>query len=412
MPLPYYSNENLLSEDAHVTLLILPEIHAYLKGVIKKSIIVFPFPHSGYLCSTYSFIKNHAGDDGLTLWKRTIVTYLEVLELVFSLGKSKELFSQYSAAMDKFIEGQEALFHCHKHVESYKGNDFRIKFKGLLDEYLCLYEGNVKVSLCMAVLALDIIANHPDATKKTPVNYADDDVSYKIQKISKCNHLKLKNDIKDLIKSIEPHIKNAISHQRVEYGEENNIILRDKDGWEKEYKLEDFKKLNLELFVIQLAHNTAMSLFMYEHEESLDFSGVKPYANLKQLRNLIDREIKLAYFEAKDIRFDLKRSEIICDVTKQPGFDSPSTTYLKFRGVPLKEERPALKTDDQALRVMHNIAGLNTEFSICVVNIFEYDGKLLGSVSVNLFEWTKLSLKSVQKKEELDKYILSNSFVR
>ncbi len=414
MPLPYYSRKRSpINSPIGGILLTLPDIKKTIGHITKRSPILLPYPHIGSLVQSYLFAEHavYHGKEAVKIWKKTIEIYFELIKLGVDLGKYKEMYDIYLIAMEHIVEGQQDLYYCDEEIESVKDKDVEVRFKALVGKYHTLYEKNVRYSITLAIYCLDLVSNHKDMNKKSLAEYCEDDLSCKLNKIKSCQGYKFINDLSFLTRGIEPLVKNAISHKRIEYGEEFNIIFRDRDRKgnerQREFKLGEFAKIVEATQINFTAQETGMALFVYDYQDKLSFGEVKQFRNLKQLRALIDRSIQEAFFIPKDIRFVDNNSKVICDVEKTSGFDYPSEWLGNLSGVKFRKGRPALKADEQALRIVSDIANLKTEFRECQINVYDYKQKC-GSVKVNLDEWTKI-VQSEHSKEDLDKHIIENT---
>ncbi len=153
---------------------------------------------------------------------------------------------------------------------------------------------------------------------------------------------------------------------------------------------------------------TAQLLFAYDYHEKIDLKGFKPYTNLKQLRILIDQEIKNSFLIAKDIRFENNNSLISCDLEKSPGFDHPSETFMNYHGATIGHRRPGLNLEEYVFRVVYHIALLNTDFTECTINVNKFDGTSFGSMTVDLNSAYEIARED-DGFNELKKKIISNS---
>lgn len=410
MTLPYYARKQSPVNSPELGLLLdIPELKKNLGHILeRKNIGLLPIDYLGSISSAYHFASHSTS--GLNQWVRIVEIYFELIKLCVALNKYNEMFNIYICIMSKIFEGQQDLYNCQEQVDAVKNKDVEIYFKALVDKYFSLYEHNIRYTLSLAIYCLDLISNHKDASKKNAENYCDNDLSYKLEKIETCLKLKFRNDLNNLKLGIEHHIRNAIAHKKYEYGEIKNMIFYDRGGWKAEYKIEVFKELIEKIQLNFHAQGTALQLFMYEYEDLIDKSTIKPYQNVKQLKTFIVREINDSYFIPKDIRFEGK--SIICDVEKKAGFDYPSSTMGNINGMRFYSERKdPLKADLQALRVIHGIALLETDFEVCRINIVDYLQKPQGSVEVNLKKWTEL-VRTKYAKKDLDRYIVINTFLK
>lgn len=417
MSLPYYLRDRIpIGPPVGGILATLPDIKNTIGHITKRPPILLPYPYIESLVQSYLFAEHavHHDNEGIIIWRKTIEIYFELVKLAADLGKHNKMWQIYLNAMKHIVEGQQDLYHCDEEIESVKDRAVEVRFRTLMEKYHTLYEKNIKYSITIAIYCLDLISNHKDINEKSLAEYCEDDLSYKLKKIEACGNYRFINDLSFLLKGIEPHVKNAISHRRIEYGEESNIIFKNRDRkgneWQREFKLVEFEKLIEAIQINFLAQSATMMLFVYDYQDKLNFEGIKRFRNLKQLRALIYGIIQEAFFISKDIRFVDDNSKIICDVQKTNGFDYPSECIGKLSGKLIRKKRPALKADEQALRIAFDIAHLDTEFQECEVNVFDYKQKC-GNIKVNLAEWTKI-VQSEYTKEDLDKYIIENAFVK
>ncbi len=417
MSLPYYSRKRSPTDfPAGGILFTLPDIEKVIGHITKRSPILLPYPHIRSLVHCYLFAEHavHHGNQGVVIWKKTIEIYFELIKLAAGLGKYNEMHQIYLNVEEHIVEGQQDLYHCDEEMESVKERDAEVRFKVLMEKYHTLYEKNIRHSITIAIYCLDLVSNHKDINEKSLAKYCEDDLSYKLRKIEDCKNVRFINDLSFLSKGIEPHVKNAISHKRIEYGEESNIVFKDIDKkgneWHREFRLAEFEKLVEAIQINFLAQVAAMTLFVYDYQDKLNFTEIKRFRNLKQLRSLIDEFIYESLFISQDIRFVDNNSKIICDVKKTDGFDYPTELFGKLGAIKFRKKRPPLKADKQALRIVFYIARLGTEFRECEVNVFNYKQKC-GSIKVNLAEWAKI-LQSEYTKEDLYKHIIETTFVK
>ena len=340
---------------------------------------------------------------------KIIEIYFELIRLVAALNKYEEMRDLYLESMEYILEGQNDLFNCNEQIESVLGKDLEVQFKAFMDKYHTLHEGNVRYSISLAVFCLDYVANHKDIDK-SPERYCRDDLSYKVSKIEKCKNYSFTNDLNSLLLGINPHIRNAISHKTVQYGEDSIVTFCDRT-WAKEYSIREFEALVEAIEINFNAQMAALTLFTYEYEDQLDFKVVKPYFNLKQLRIEIDRQVHDSYFVTRDITFDEENSCIICDVEKKLGFDSPSELFGNIKGFKFRKKIPKLDAEHQALRVAHTIALLRTDFDKCRINVLDCKDSVIGYIEVDLAQWTKLA-EQESTKSDFEKHILANTLKR
>jgi hypothetical protein len=414
MTLPYYARKEQPFESSETYILFhTPEIKQVIGHITKRPISLLPPPHIENIISSYLYAKHsvYLVPKGVEIWKNIIEIYFELINLTINLGKHIEMRNIYLISMKHVAEGQQDLFYCQEQLDKLKNeSDVEVRFKLLMDKYFTLHEKNVKYLLSLAIFCLDQIMNHKDLNIKSVECYCEDDVSYKISKLKQCQpKLDLKHDLDPLLLGIEPHIRNAIGHKRIKYGEENNLILSDRDGWNEEYKIEEFEKIVESLFINFHAQASAVVLFCYEYQEKLELNKVKSYTSLKELRTLINIELEDSFFDPVNILFIENNTKIVCDVKKRAGFDFPSELMGNLEGVRFHTKRASLKADEQSFRVILGIAHLNTDFEECQINIVDYNNNKIGCVRVNLRKWTNL-VKDSFKKEDLNKYIVENTF--
>ena len=409
MPLPYYLDKNKPNQPDFPYQLFIDDIRETIGHIIDKNIGLLPSQHLRNIAAYYhiadSAIYNY--QKGIINWKRTIEIYFELIKIVAGLGEFEKMIEIYSSSILHINEGQQALFHIEDQLKATKEKDWQVRFNCLLEKYHTIYEGNIRYSLILAVYCLDKIADHNDGKTKSIEKYFNDDVSYHIKKISQCKNFTFVGNLDYLVMEVEAHIRNAISHKQIEYGDEHNVILSDRE-WKAEFKLGEFERIIETINISCIAQITALILFAYEFKEKFDSTRVRSYLNLKQLRILVDHEIRSSFLVSKDIRFEKDNTLIVCDIEKSAGFDYPSETFIGYHGIGICSERPTLNLEDQILKVIYYIANLNTDFIECRFNVFKYDGKQLGSIVVSLNGATEL-VKGNDWLGELKKKIVLNT---
>lgn len=408
MPLPYYSDKLEPFGIDPSYLLFFDDIKKALDHIPAKDVgLVHPL-HMRNIGNYYYYAQQalYIYPSGVLNWQRTIEIYFELLKLVVQLGYLKKLGEIYFKGSFKINEGLQALYH-EEQLKVSKEHDWRIHINALMNKYHTLYEANVRFSIVMAVFCLDIISGHDDAKKKTLDNYFDDDLSYHLKKIESCKEFTFQNKLEYLSKGINPNIRNAIGHKKIEYSDEEKVILRDRN-WKDEFTVSDFERMIQFILVNYYGQITAQLLFVYDYNEKIDFKGFKRYSNLKQLRILIDQEIRNSFLIPKDIRFENDNSLISCDVEKRPGFDHPSETFMNYCGATIGHQRPGLNLEEYILRVIYHIALLDTDFTECTINVNKFDGTSFGSMTVDLKGAYEIARED-DGYNKLKKRVISNS---
>ena len=382
MPLPYYSDKYGPSSLDPSYLLFFEEIKESLGHITTKNVGLVPPMHMRNI-SNYYYYAQQVYPDGALNWQRTVEIYFELIRLTVELGNLNQLAEIYYKSSFKINEGLQGLYHSEEDLKTSKDQDWRIHINALMQNYHTLYEANIRHSLVMAIFCLDIIANHNDIKIKSLDDYFDDDVSYGLKKIEKCKDFSFQNKLEYLSICIEPHIRNAIGHKKIEYTDDKTVKLEDK-SWKSEFTISAFERRNQFLLVNYYGQITAQLLFDYDYLEKIDFKRFKLYSNLKQLRILIDQEIRNSYLVPKDIRFENNNSSISCDVEKSSGFDHPSQFFMNFKGAKIGQRRPGLYLEDYVLRVIYYIALFNTDFTECTICVNKSDCTSFGSIKVDL----------------------------
>ena len=388
-------------------LLFMEDIQKTLGHITRKTIgTVYP-PHLKLIASYYYYAQGaiYNLDQGVIIWQRTVEAYFELIKLVADLGKIDEMSKIYFQAFFKINEGLQYLYHNDQQFKLLGSEDWRARINCLLEKYHILFEANVRFSIIMAIYCLDIISENNDAINRPINKYFEDDLSYHIKKIENCRHFNFQNELINLIVGLEPNMRHAIAHRHIEYGDEFNVILTNRN-WKHEYKIGEIERINETTQLNYYGQITSMLLFLNEYKENIDFKVHKSYTNLKQLRILIDTEIRNSYLTPIDIRFQNNNFRIECDIEKQSGFDSPSEIFGGIRGVKFHTQRPALQLRQQIFRVVYFILRLNTEFKECQFNLFKF-GKSLGSIRIDMNKLSKIEDKKIE--EEIHKHILSDN---
>ena len=408
MPLPYYSDKHEPFGSDPSYLLFFDDIKKTLGHITAKDVgLVHPL-HMRNIGNYYYYAQQalYIYPSGVLNWQRTIEIYFELIKLVVQLGSLEKLGEIYFKGSFKINEGLQALYH-EEQRKSSKEDDWRIRINALMHKYHTLYEANVRYSIVMAIVCLDIISDHKDAKKKTLDDYFDDDLSYHLKKIEKCKEFTFQNQLEYLEKGINSNVRNAIGHKKIEYTDEETVILKDRK-WEDNFAISDFERMIQFIMVNYYGQITAQLLFAYDYHEKIDLKGFKPYTNLKQLRILIDQEIRNSFLIAKDIRFENNNSLISCDLEKSLGFDHPSEIFMNYHGATIGHRRPGLNLEEYVFRVIYHIALLNTDFTECTINVNKFDGTSFGSMTVDLNGANEIARED-DGFNELKKRIISNS---
>ena len=409
MTLPYYSDKNRPHGIDPSYLLFLEEIRSSLGHIISKNIGLAPPEYLASIATYYQKAQQsyYINPSGTLNWQNTAEIYFELIKLSADLGYLNQLAEISLKSSHKINEGLQELYHLSESLNTSKELDWQIYMKNLMEKYHTLYEANIRHSLVMIVYCLDIISNHKDLQIKSLDDYFNDDVSYNISKIENCRNISFQHNLEYLTKGIEPHIRNALGHKKIEYTDEKTVILEDK-SWKSKFSISNFEEINEYILVNYYGQITAQILFLYEYQENIDFQIVKAYSNLKELRILIDKEITNSFLVPLDIRFENNNSKISCDVKKSMGFDFPSTFFTNVNGANISQERPGLILEDSVFRVIYHIALLDTDFTECTINAKKYDGSSLGSIKVDLNKAYEIAYKD-DGFSKLKEQILSNS---
>jgi hypothetical protein len=408
MPLPYYSDQEKSGELDFPYLLFFDDIKRTLGHVTTKDVgLIHPLQMRNI--ASYYYYAQQVYPNGALNWQRTAEVYFELIKLVAELGQLAKLAEIYFKSGFKINEGLQALYHAEDQLKTSKEQDWRVYTNALLHKYHTIYEGNIRASLVLAIFCLDVISNHEDHKQKSLEYYFEDDVSYDLKKIEKCKDFTFQHKLEYLCKGIEPHIRNAVGHKRIEYSDDKKVLLKDK-SWNAEFTSAELERINQFILVNYYGQLTAQLLFEYDFKEKISLKGIRRYSNQKQLRILIDQEIRDSFFVTKDIRFETDESLIDCDVEKSIGFDHPSGTFVEYRGAVVSQERPGLDLEEYVLRVIHKIALLNTEFLKCRLNVYKYDETNFGSMTVDLKGAYEIA-RGDDGFNELKKRIISNTLV-
>lgn len=424
MTLPYYAEDISKLPTHHLQALItlvLPDVISKIGHITQRKIGLLPPPQLFNIINGYMYAENAKyylsnGINiftGVEIYVKTIEIYLEIINLVAALNKYDEMQNIYTLSMNYVVEGQHELFNCNKQIDSLENTNTGILFSALLSKYHTLHEFIIRYSITMAVYCLDNIANHNDVSRKSVEEYCMDDLSYKVNKIKTCLGYNFIHKLEYLLKGIEPQIRNSYSHKTFSYDDNNNVIFHDhnkKTGidWKKKYTLTEFENLIETIELNMWAQIAALTIFTYEYEDKLSFEKTEEFKDLKQLRDRIFQYITDSYFIAKNIIFENKTNEIICDIEKTMGFDNPTESFANIGGVIIKQRMPAFNVEEQTMRIMHLISQFKIKFNYCRINVYDYKGEQIGSIKIDLKLWNELIERGASK-EEFENNIMENT---
>ena len=405
MPLPFYASKRNKDNYGFPHLLFLKDLKENLDHILNKSIGKMHPDHLKQIAQYYYFAQGAVYNfgQGVIIWRRVIEGCYEFIRLAVALGKVNELASIYFQAFIKINEGIQSLFHLEEQLKSAKKKDWRVLTTVLMDKYHTLYEANIRHTFVFIIYCLDIISDHKDYRQKSIEQYFEDDLSYHCKKIENCKNYPFQNNIMNLLVGVEPNIRNAIGHKKIEFGDDYNVILTDRE-WKKELKYGEFERMIETLTLNYYGQITSLLMFIFDYKDEINFKEFKTYTNSKQLRILIDVELRNSYFKPKDIVFEKDDTVLMCDIEKESGFDYPSQVFANIEGSKFKTDRPGLVLREQILRAAKVIFEINNNFIECQFNLFKYDGKSLGSMIIDLKGFSK-------EQQEIKKFIIKDSLI-
>jgi len=386
-------------------LLFLPELQKELNQYISKDIAELEQPFFTHVAASYQLAQN-SFSNGLHIWRNVIKSYYELVNLNLQLNKQQEMFELYGYTSTYLVEGNQELYYCEEQLNNNKSKDSEILLKLHIDKYHTLYESCLRYSITLGIWCLDNISGHKDMNADYE-KLLKDDVSYKIDKIEKCNSYQFRNSLAYLKEGVEPLIRNSVAHKTFEYLENNKIKFIDRNA-HKEYSLFEIRSVIDIIHINYLAQLTAITLFAFDNISKIDFKKIKRYSSDKQLRIIIDQEFRRLSFIPRSIEF--MNNSIICDVEAPIGYDSPTEYYSNIGNKKFNATFPPLEIKNTILNIIYYMANLKTNYDYCKVTVYEYTSDtVLGFIEVKLGEWTKL-YDSEPSKEELDKHIIKSTF--
>lgn len=402
----YYS-DRYKDFDSHSRglLLFLPDLQRELNQYISKDISELEQPFFSHLATSYQFAHNSFYNNGLQIWRDIIKSYYELITLNLQLNKHQEMYELYAETTIFLAEGQQELFYSEQQLENNKSADIEILLKLHSDKYHTLYESCLRYSITLFIWCLDNISAHKDMNSDFE-KLLNDDISYKIGKIDKCKSFQFINPLSIIKEGVEPLIRNSVAHKTFEYLENKKIKFIDRDNF-KEYNLYELKTIVDKIHINYLAQLTALTLFSFDNIANVNFSKIKRFRTVKQLRIIIDQEFRRLSFIPKNI--DFQNESIVCVVEAPIGYDSPTEFMGNIGGKKFNTSFPPVNIRNTILSIIYYIADLKTNYNACLVTVYEFASeKQIGFVKVNLAEWTRL-YDSKPSSEELDKYIIKST---
>lgn len=391
MSLPYYNRNKKSFEREHTVLpflLMLPDIKERIQDLFDRDLDEIPENLLPSIVAGYQSAQTlfHSQKDPLDDWEDIIRVYIEVLNLLFGLGKKEEIVEGYNTTMSRIMEGQEDLHHCKVQLEKVKDADIEVRFKALMDTYHTLYEFLVKHTITLPVFSLDIIFEHKRDANAPIGKHFQDDLSYKSQKISEHPTENLQNDMNLLCLGVDKVIRNSISHKSFEYGIQNDIKFIDRND-SKKITFAKFKNITNALELNFIAQAAALNLFIFDKQEELDF-GPKEDLSDRRVIQLVSNIISENDLVAENIEIINDESKIQCVAKKILGFESPSQVFGNIDGKRFSKEVPAPKLSRCLNHIVTRVGMLNTKFQELEIEVINYKEESEGTIVFNLKEFT------------------------
>lgn len=391
MSLPYYHRNKKSIEREHTVfpfLLILPDIKERIQDLFNRDLDELPESLLPSIAAGYHSAQTlfHSPKDPLDDWESIIRAYIEILNLLFGLGKKDEIVEGYNTTMNKIMEGQEDFHHSVVQLEKVKDADVEVRFKALMDKYHTLYEFLVKHTITLPIFGLDIIFEHKKDAKAPIAKHFQDDLSYKSMKILEHPTDKMQNDMSLLCLGVDKLIRNSISHKSFEYGMKNDINFIDKKST-KRISFTRFKNITDSLELNYIAQAASLNLFIFDKQDELDLSKKEKLSDRRiiQIASNIFSENDLVP-ESIEIKND--KSKIHCVAKKRSGFESPSQVFGNIAGKRFSKEIPAPKLSKCLNHIVTGIAMLDTESKELEIEIINYKNESEGIIIFNLKEFS------------------------
>lgn len=362
-----------------------------------------------------------ANYDAIPAWEKIIRLGIELTERFYLRGNKEILFAALEGSISNIGKHQKSEYYSHEAIQEIETianlDDFdkepkvapADRLRKLLIYYHDLYDGSYKVSLSFFHFICDAIEGN--VNNKIFDKYLDDDVSYKIKKLSDySSKIKLQHNISWILMGSDSHIRNAIAHKRWEFIK-GRVLLKDRDGWNKEFGFIEIDDLIRSLKIANLGMQTVILLEYSKH--SKEISKTLPIKKLDEdsIHSIMYKIAEDCLFTLDELRFD--NDNVLHSKLKERPLPFNRQIFMGNKKSSFKIDLPPIpKRSDRIKSFISQSLPAVWNYKKIIVEASSLSNESLGMMEVNLAEWSKLFLSDSNfSKSDYENFVIKNTIV-
>lgn len=364
-----------------------------------------------------------ANRNPISTWQIIARIGIEIIERNYLMGRKQELFEALELTMHKIGNLQKVEYFSQKDVpeiEVVKNLEDLDKppkvnpedrLRKMLLYYHDLYEGSYKIGLSLFHFLCDLMEGKYKSSKPFETYLEKEDVSHKIIQLTKySSEIKLQKNIQWLLIGADSHVRNAIAHKRWEF-KEGKVILRDRDGWEKELNYFEIEDMIRSLKIALKGMQTAMTISFCKYMDEISQPVQKRILDEESIQGIM-------YLFANENHFVLDDLEIKKDLSincrlKEQIIPQNREMFAGFKTGAVKIDLPPIP--DRTYRVKSFVASSLPaiwNYKKISLDVYNFEKKNVGRMEINLEEWSKMyQSKKVYAQNEYDTYVTMNTII-
>lgn len=273
MKKPYFHIKGVpWGENYAFRLLAISKFEKALGNTLKKNLLSLGSPIGEYYLDRASGIFHLPKEQYKSIINQ-IKTVVYFAEEALKIDAEKVIEAS-DIISEKYEENNEQLLIAREKLNR-KEENITKKIQNVLECYHSLYEQGYKMLISFPIIAKEILIRSDELENKSIENYIYDDPSYKTNKIQSPLIIGGYQTI-ILLDGYNNHVRNAISHKRIEFPDpdKEEVILKDQDKirgkkWEKKFSYFDLLELTIKLDRTILSLELALGIFNVNNKDLL-----------------------------------------------------------------------------------------------------------------------------------------------